>query len=1017
MANLPVELVLEIAGRLPGSDLVNLSATNRGLHALLKTEFLKRLKASAKEGPGALFWACFQGHTDAVKAMLDGGADPNLGFSRLQPYFDAYLSSEDSPQTSSRLKEAFKRIATSNGDSSFGSADYFETEDLTGFCRRYPLENSWRPRRWGYAVIAMGPSSSYQEFFNEVLRGECRHLITIINTRSAEYDLCNCHVYFPLHLAVFRGHLDIVKLLVEKGVRLDLPSRNLNTNYVHRPGLRFPQIWHDSTKYPAEDAMITPLAVAIQCGHAEIARYLLQVETNELPNVALSSLCQPTSPLHFATVAGSPEITRQLFEVCLLDVASINQRNYQGLPPIWLAYIHENWEAVSALQDVGSNIDHDLANGFTPLTHALMYGYFIQAKRLLDMGARLDVTMVEAPKVQDLIRTIPGRGRGTDEPDYDARVQMENDKFQGLRGLEIACCSVVCVVGCLRKEQEEEFYSLFSASLRESQLNDTKTHSNEDPLPEVYAPISRFNLDQKNRGVTAPGIVTFLFPRQGHRYDNDSHVYESDAETHWRYSKRSKYLARLLRLGADPNATDNFGNNLVELALAQWDFDSLLVIAKYNNKAAETFSQHWTLGKFMSYFIDSKTRPGEQYWQVICRQGLQAFVSLGLATERSIATHPLLGRLVATLVREGFPPTSPDGEESIKYFLHLEGLPVGFVDELVDGETLLHHAFEFINTPNTRVSDWHNYMAQILYAGADANRPGRLGVLPIVKAVWPCPRVGVDPWLVDVLLEHGAQVHLEGPPEGAPANMGPRAYENFNPVLKAIHAARRIDEMESPTSEDRSPSADNNEVNDGVTLDYDQEEDDYLYRCEVLVLLLGAHPLFRGPRAPSAALQDRYLKEAIASGNCRSVEILVTYGADPNKRLEDGNTVLLWAIKMLVDLSFPRLGTKSTYTQGLRISEFGCLIKNLLHHGAGIHAKDRTGKKLSTLEYLRELFVVKRKRCWGERRESVRDRLIGRDVDLLVEDRGGLAVEGRRKSGRSWKTYRENVVGYYVGRR
>ncbi|KAK3686182.1 hypothetical protein B0T22DRAFT_492962 [Podospora appendiculata] len=926
MANLPVDLFLEIADHLTDGALVNLSATNRSLHALLKSEVLKRLKASATEGPGALFWACFGGYSDAVEALLDGGANPNLGFSRPRG-FGHNLWAEDSPQPPVMLKKAFKCIATSDGDVYHGSTHYFETCDLIRFY------------------------NSYQEFLENLLHGRCRHEYPYPSKSRfwAEYIPCDCALYFPLHLAVFRGHLDVVKRLIEK----DLSP---------------------STEWDAELAMLTPLAVAIQFGHAEVAKFILQVETSRLPNVVLSSLCQPMSPLHFATIKGTPEITRQLFEVCGLDIAAVSQVNYEGLPPIWLAYLRGNWEAVSALQDVGANIDHDLANGFTPLQ--------------------------SFPDAHDLIEAIPGRDRVVEEPEVSVHVRLENEKFQGLCGLEIACCALGSPKN-MWPGQEEEFYPLFSASLPESRSTDTKTHGNEDPLPEVYAPITCFSLDQKNRGVTAPGIVTFLFQRQGHRYDNDNYklLYGSDYGHYWLNSKRSEYLARLLHLGADPTATDKFGNNLVELALAQWDFDSCLVIAQYNNKAADTFARHWTLDKFMSYFINSKTRPSVQYWPAICTHGLQAFVSLGLATERSIATRLLLGQLVVTFVREGY-MRCPEGEEYLKYFLHLEGLPVGFLENPVDGDTLLHHALESINDLNYRFSEWHTYAMQIiLHAGADANRPDWLGVLPIVKAVSRDLRAIIAVRLVWALLDHGARVHLECPPEGAPASMGPRAYEEFNPVVAAIRSARRIDKMEA-LYKASFPSDDDNNVNNSAPEDLDQEEEPDVNRWEVLKLLLKERPLFRCPRALSAALQARYLEEAFASGNPKVVELLVTYGANPNKRVENGNTALLWAIKMLVDLSFGRLYMKPMYMHDTDIDEIGRLIKHLLHYGADIHTPDRTGQKISTLEYLRELFVVKRKRCWGGEREFVRNRLVAEEI-LFTEDGDGLAVEGRKMSGRS----------------
>ena len=83
-------------------------------------------------------------------------------------------------------------------------------------------------------------------------------MITILSLFSASRELitsrANCG-RSPVHMAASRGGLDIVKMLLERGVDINLPRKGRFNNSMH-----------------------TPLHRAIACGRDEIVAYLMAHE-------------------------------------------------------------------------------------------------------------------------------------------------------------------------------------------------------------------------------------------------------------------------------------------------------------------------------------------------------------------------------------------------------------------------------------------------------------------------------------------------------------------------------------------------------------------------------------------------------------------------------------------------------------------------------------------------------------------------------------------------------------------
>lgn len=150
----------------------------------------------------------------------------------------------------------------------------------------------------------------------------------------------------PLHLAARKGRLDIVKLLIKAGARINAANRDRHL----------------------------PLHVAALAGKTEVVNLLLAAGSRRNGKDKLNK----DSPLHLACRKGHNAIVRLL----IAANAKVNQQNKQRSTPLHLACIKGSLPAVENLISAGATIDAEDESGETAL-HKAARGGFTHIVRLL----------------------------------------------------------------------------------------------------------------------------------------------------------------------------------------------------------------------------------------------------------------------------------------------------------------------------------------------------------------------------------------------------------------------------------------------------------------------------------------------------------------------------------------------------------------------------------------------------------------------------------------------------------
>ncbi len=190
----------------------------------------------------------------------------------------------------------------------------------------------------GYELLEAAADSSMSKLMIALEKG------ADINFFDPYYQLS------ALHYACDRGHLEMVKYLIEEGAKVDsLTSKG-----------------H------------TPLLVAVERMNFEITEFLIRSGANINSQDQFSQ-----SALHFAVY----NFDLLLADLLLYYEISIDMQDYRGVTALNLAAMLDDYEMVELLYSNGASIEIEDNLSYTPLMNAILYGAQYSTASLLDLGA------------------------------------------------------------------------------------------------------------------------------------------------------------------------------------------------------------------------------------------------------------------------------------------------------------------------------------------------------------------------------------------------------------------------------------------------------------------------------------------------------------------------------------------------------------------------------------------------------------------------------------------------------
>lgn len=225
----------------------------------------------------------------------------------------------------------------------------------------------------------------------------------------------------PLHAAIRRKELEIVKLLIAAGADVDSRDHRGNTplSLAERSGAEFVKVL---VAAGAEDRERTPLLLAVESGRLDRVRAAIR-EGQQIDQSGPLGI----SPLHAACELGHEKIVAELIGAG----ASIDQRNHLRRRPLHGA---SNAAVARLLLDAGASLATDgekrFQTGEPVLYSAAMAGHADVVALLLERKAKFDPDLLPNPLVwaaftgrEEVVEVLIKSGMAIDPPENDVYEQ------------------------------------------------------------------------------------------------------------------------------------------------------------------------------------------------------------------------------------------------------------------------------------------------------------------------------------------------------------------------------------------------------------------------------------------------------------------------------------------------------------------------------------------------------------------------------------------------------------------
>ena len=213
---------------------------------------------------------------------------------------------------------------------------------------------------WATRMVALGGRVDFAFHGMSLLshaayRGNIE-VVRFLLEKGADMDKATNNGTYPLLMACLEGHLEVVQLLADKGADID---RALNNS-------------------------CTPLYIACWKGRLEVARLLLEkgADVNKATN-------DGATPLYIACKKGHLEVVGLLVE----RGADMDKAKNSGATPLFAACQEAHLEVVGLLAEKGADMDKALNDGCTPLFIACQNGHLGVVQFPAEKGPDMDKAM------------------------------------------------------------------------------------------------------------------------------------------------------------------------------------------------------------------------------------------------------------------------------------------------------------------------------------------------------------------------------------------------------------------------------------------------------------------------------------------------------------------------------------------------------------------------------------------------------------------------------------------------
>ncbi|VDI56057.1 26S proteasome non-ATPase regulatory subunit 10 [Mytilus galloprovincialis] len=319
-----------------------------------------------KDGRSALHAACFDGHVEIVKLLIDVGMNVNFtsksGFTPLsQACWEGHY------KIVKFLLELNSKTLNGRVDTTKRDSDGWSP--LHGACFRGHAEvvkllinvgmNVNDTTNTGYTPLYLACQEGHNDIVKYLIDLNGQILDSRVDTTKKRKNGCSA-----LHIACINGHKDVVKLLLDVG---------MNPNDTSNAGT-------------------TPLYQASRNGHYEIVKYLLDLNgqtVNSCVDITMKDK-DGWSVLHAACSNGHAEILMLLIDVGM----HINERDHSEKTAVHLACINGHADVMKILKDNCAELQAHDSDRHTPFMYAKEKGYSDIMKLLIEEPNKDELNIV-----------------------------------------------------------------------------------------------------------------------------------------------------------------------------------------------------------------------------------------------------------------------------------------------------------------------------------------------------------------------------------------------------------------------------------------------------------------------------------------------------------------------------------------------------------------------------------------------------------------------------------------------